>query len=193
MQLEGDGPDGEAAFLAIIEALKANAYARLKGFDGRSRLSTYLAIAARDILADRLTRGFVEATAKSWKRFERFFGQDIRRRVVQRFPRDTGTGRRDDIYREICLKFIEDEYRRIRAYDGLGSFARFILTLADRLLIDLIWHDAPRRRPPAAMARLSQLDQDYAAIVWSSHPADAAKLTQTLRGRFEKDPGEANP
>ena len=102
MQLEGDGPDGEATFLAIIEALKANAYARLKGFDGRSRLSTYLAIAARDILADRLTRGFVEATAKSWKRFERFFGQDIRRRVVQRFPRDSGTGRRDDIYREIC-------------------------------------------------------------------------------------------
>jgi len=44
------------------------------------------------------------------------------------------------------------------------------------------------------MARLSQLDQDiYAAIVWSPHPADAAKLMQTLRGRFEKDPGEANP
>jgi len=87
VQLEGDGPDGEAAFLAVIEALSANAYARLKAFDGRSRLSTYLAIAARDILADRLARGFVEAPGKSWMRFERFFGQDIRRRIVQRFPR----------------------------------------------------------------------------------------------------------
>src|SRR5215471_5539860 len=77
VQLEGDGPDGEAAFLAVIEALKESAYARLKAFDGRSRLSTYLAIVARDILADRLARGFVDAPAKSWTRFERFFGHDI--------------------------------------------------------------------------------------------------------------------
>jgi RNA polymerase primary sigma factor len=106
--------------------------------------------------------------------------------------RDTGTGRRDDIYQEICLKFVEDDYRRIRAYDGLGSFAGFILTVAERLLIDLIRRDAPRRRLPAAVARLSQLDQDiYAAIVWGSHPADAARLVQLLRGRFEKDPDEA--
>lgn len=189
VKLEGDGADGEAAFLGILEALKADGYARLKAFDGQSRLSTYLAIVARDILADRLARSFVEAPRKSWARFERFFGEDLRRRVARRFPRDASTGRLDDTYQEVCLKFIEDDYRRIRAYDGLGSFTGFILTVAERILIDLLRRDAPRRRLPAAVARLSQLDQDvYAAVVWGGHPHDPARLAMTMRGRFEADP-----
>jgi RNA polymerase primary sigma factor len=193
VQLEGDGADGEAAFLDVFDALKADGYARLRPFDGRGRLATYLAVVARDILADRLARGFVVSPGKSWGRFERFFGQDIRRRIAQRFPRETGSGRRDDAYQEICLKFIEDDYRRIRLYDGLGSFAGFILTVADRLLIDLVRRDAPRRRLPAAVARLSQLDQDiYAAVVWGTHPADPERLAKTMRGRFDKDPDVAD-
>lgn len=192
VRLEGDGADGEAAFLGIVEALKADGYGRLKAFDGQSRLATYLAIVARDILADRLARSFVEAPRKSWARFERFFGEDIRRRVARRFPRDASTGRLDDTYQEVCLKFIEDDYRRIRAYDGLGSFAGFILTIAERILIDLLRRDAPRRRLPAAIARLSQLDQDvYAAVVWGGHPHDAARLAMTMRGRFDTDPDAA--
>ena len=191
--LEGEGADGEAAFLGIIEALKADGYARLKAFDGRSRLATYLAIVARDILADRLARSFVEAPRHSWARFERFFGADIRRRVAQRFRREASSGHRDDAYQEVCLKFIEDDYRRIRAYDGLGSFTGYILTVAERILIDLVRRDAPRRRLPAAVARLSQLDQDiYAAIIWNSHPADADRLAMTMRGRFDKDPDAAD-
>lgn len=192
VKLEGEGADGEAAFLDVIDALKTGGYDRLKAFDGRSRLATYLTITVRDILADRLARGFVEAPRKSWTRFERFFGPDIRRRVMQRFPREINSGHRDDAYQEICLKFIEDDYRRIRAYDGLGSFTGYILTVAERILIDLIRRDAPRRRLPAAIARLSQLDQDiYAAIVWNMHPVDADRLTMTMRGRFERDPDVA--
>jgi RNA polymerase primary sigma factor len=192
VKLEGDGADGEAAFLAVVEALKADGYGRLKAFDGRGRLSTYLAIAARDILADRLARSFVEAPRKSWARFERFFGPDIRRRVVQRFPREASTGLRDDAYQEICLKFIEDDYRRIRSYDGLGSFTGYILTVAERILIDLVRRDAPRRRLPTAVSRLAPLDQDiFVAIVWNAHPPDADRLAMTMRGRFERDPDAA--
>jgi RNA polymerase primary sigma factor len=192
VKLEGDGADGEAAFLAVIEALKADGYARLKAFDGQGRLSTFLAIAARDILADRLARSFVEAPRKSWARFELFFGSDIRRRVVQRFPREVSSGRRDDAYQEICLKFIEDDYRRIRSYDGLGSFTGYILTVAERILIDLVRRDAPRRRLPMAVSRLAPLDQDiFVAIVWNAHPADADRLAMTMRGRFERDPDAA--
>jgi RNA polymerase primary sigma factor len=192
VKLEGNGADGEAAFLGVVEGLKADGYARLKAFDGQSRLATYLAIVARDILADRLARSFVEAPRRSWSRFERFFGADIRRRVAQRFPREASTGQRDDAYQEVCLKFIEDDYRRIRAYDGLGSFTGFILTVAERILIDLVRRDAPRRRLPAAVARLPQLDQDiYAAVVWNMHPADADRLAMTMRGRFERDPDAA--
>jgi RNA polymerase primary sigma factor len=192
VKLEGEGPDGESAFLDIIESLKTDSYSRLKAFDGRSRLATYLAITARDILADRLARSFVEHPRKSWTRFERFFGADIRRRVAQRFPREVSSGRRDDAYQEVCLKFIEDDYRRIRGYDGLGSFTGYILTVAERILIDLLRRDAPRRRLPAAITRLSQLDQDiYAAIVWGMHPVDADRLAMTMRGRFERDPDAA--
>jgi RNA polymerase primary sigma factor len=187
VNLEGDGADGEAAFLHVLDALKAGGYERLRAFDGRSRLATYLTISVRDILADRLARSFVDAPRRSWTRFERFFGSDIRRRITQRFPREVS--QRDDAYQEICLKFIEDDYRRIRGYDGLGSFTGYILTVAERILIDLVRRDAPRRRLPAAVSRLSQLDQDiYIAIVWNMHPHDADRLAVTMRGRFEPDP-----
>ena len=190
VKLEGEGPAGEAAFLHVVAALKADGYARLRPFDGRARLSTYLAIAARDILADRLARGFVDAPRDVWARFERFFGADIRRRVAQRFPRDAGS--REDAYQEVSLKLIEDDYRRVRAYDGHGSFTGYILTVVERVLIDLIRREAPRRRLPAAVARLSRLDQDvYAAVAWDGCPADAERLAMALRGRLDVDPDVA--
>jgi RNA polymerase primary sigma factor len=191
-RLEGGGEDGEAAFLHVISALKADGYGRLKAFDGRARLSTYLALVARDILAERLARRFSEATEDAWSRFARFFGQDIRRRVSQRFPRDAATSAQDDAYQEICLKLIEDNYRRIRAYDGRGSFIGFVLTTVDRLLIDLLRRDSPRRRLPAAVARLSALEQAvYTATAWDGCPPDVERLVARLRGRFEHDPDAA--
>jgi RNA polymerase primary sigma factor len=192
VRLEGEGAAGETAFLEVIEGLKADGYARLAAFDGRARLSTYLAIVARDVLADRLARSFVEAPHRAWARFERFFGTDLRRRVAQRFPRNTGISGHEDAYQEVCLKLIEDDYRRIRAYDGHGSFTGYVLTVVERILIDLLRREAPRRRLPAAIARLSPLDQQvYTAIVWDKHSADPDRLAMALRGRLECDPDAA--
>ncbi len=191
-RLEGDGAEGEAALLHVVAALKADGYARLKAFDGRARLSTYLALVARDILAGRLARRFSEAPDQAWSRFVRFFERDIRRRVSQRFPRDVATSSQDDAYQEICLKLIEGDYRRIRAYGGRGSFIGYVLTTVDRLLIDLIRRDSPRRRLPAAVARLSALDQAvYTATAWEGCPADVERLVVRLRGRVEPDPDAA--
>lgn len=190
VKLEGEGADAETAFLEVIEALRDGGYRRLAAFDGRARLSTYLAITARDILADRLARSFSEAPRAAWGRFERFFGADLRRRVMQRFPRQAGAGGRDDVYQDVCLRLIEDDYRRIRAYDGHGSFTGYILTVVDRILIDLLRREAPRRRLPAAIGRLPALDQEvYTAIVWDEHPSDPDRLAAILRGRLERDPG----
>jgi hypothetical protein len=47
--------------------------AGLKAFDGRACLSTYLALVARDILAERLARRFSEAPDEARRRFARFF------------------------------------------------------------------------------------------------------------------------
>jgi RNA polymerase primary sigma factor len=191
-RLEGSGAEGEAAFLYVFAALKADGYGRLKAFDGRARLSTYLALVARDILAGRLARRFSEAPDEAWSRFVRFFERDIRRRVSQRFPRDVATSSQDDAYQEICLKLIEGDYRRIRAYGGRGSFIGYVLTTVDRLLIDLVRRDSPRRRLPAAVARLSALDQAvYAATAWEGCPADVERLVARLRGRIKPDPDAA--
>jgi len=187
--LEGEGPQAEAAFLDVIVRLKADGYARLRAFDGRSRLATYLALVARDILAERLARRFVEAPGQVWSRFERFFAAEIRRRVQQRFPRDADTGLREDAYQEICLKLIEDNFHRIRAYGGHGSFVGYVLTVVDRLLVDLIRRIVPRRKLPAAIARLPPLDQAvYAAIAWDDCPAETRRVAMALRGRFEGEP-----
>jgi RNA polymerase primary sigma factor len=191
-RLEGDGAQGELAFLHVVAALKADGYARLKAFDGRARLSTYLALVARDILAERLARRFTEAPDEAWRRFARFFERDIRRRVSQRFPRAAATSMQDDAYQEICLKLVEGDYRRIRAYGGRGSFIGYVLTTVDRLLIDLVRRDAPRRRLPAAVARLSALDQAvYVATAWEGCPTDVERLVVRLRGRIKPDPDPA--
>src|SRR5215472_5110979 len=191
-RLEGDGAEGEAAFLHVVAALKADGYGRLKAFDGRARLSTYLALVARDILSERLARRFSEAPEEAWSRFARFFERDIRRRVSRRFPSDAATSTQDDAYQEICLKLIEGDYRRIRAYGGRGSFIGYVLTTVDRLLIDLVRRDSPRRRLPAAVARLPALEQAlYIATAWQGCSADVEQLVARLRGRIKPEPGPA--
>ncbi len=191
-KLEGGGAEGEAAFLHVIASLQADGYARLRGFDGRARLSTYLSLIARDVLGDRLARRFSETPHEAWSRFVRFFENDIRSRVARQLPRNIGNAAREDAYQEICLKLVENDFHRIRAYGGRGSFTGYILTVVDRILIDLIRRDAPRRRLPAAVARSTPLDQAlYAAIVWDGCPRDAERLVAALRGRLERDPDTA--
>jgi len=186
-KFEPPGADAEAAFLQVVEALKADRYARLRAFDGRARLSTYLALVARDVLASRLANRLVTTPQTAWSAFEPFFKADIRRRIAQRFPREEAG--REDIYQDICLKLVEDDFRRVRAYDGRGSFVGYVLTVVERLLIDLVRRDVPRRRLPAAVTRLSRLDQQiYIAVVWDRCPADAKRVSEALCGRFDPTP-----
>jgi RNA polymerase primary sigma factor len=186
-RLEGGDADGEAAFLHVVETLKADGFARLKPFDGRARLSTFLALVARDVLAERLAARFGTAPQEAWPHFTRFFDNDIRRRVRQHFPRDASA--QDDVYQDVCLKLVEDDFRRIRAYGGQGSFVGYVLTIVDRLLIDVVRREAPRRQLPTAIAKLPALEQAvYIATAWEGCPADAQRLAAVLRGRLERVP-----
>lgn len=188
-KLVGDGTEGEAAFLDVVAALRADGCARLKGFDGGARLSTYMTVVARDILAERLARRFGEAPRDAWRQFQRFFERDIRRKVEQRLGNRSSATAREDAYQEICLKLVENDFRCIRAYDGRGSFVGYVLTTVDHALIDLLRRATPRRRIPAAVARLASLDQEvYAAVAWEGHPADADRLVLVLGGRLDRDP-----
>ena len=186
IQLEDNAAAREATFRQVMTSLADDSFSRLRPFDGRARLTTFIALVARDILAERLARSFVEAPRQAWARFERFFGADIRRRIARRFPREAGTSFHDDAYQEIRLKLVEDDFRRIRSYGGRGSFAGYVLTMVERILIDLLRRDKPRRRLPAAIARLSELDQAvYEAVAWNGCAADAALLVTVLHSRFE--------
>jgi RNA polymerase primary sigma factor len=192
-KLVGNGSEGKAAFLHVVTSLRANGYARLKAFDGRARLCTYISLVARDILAESLAGRFSEAPHDAWRHFQRFFERDIRRRVEQRLGNQCSAATREDAYQEICLKLVENDFRCIRSYDGRGSFIGYVLTSIDHALIDFLRRTTPRRRMPAAVARLSSLDQQiYAAIVWEGHPVDADRLTPVLVGRLDHDPGAAD-
>ena len=193
VKLAGDGADGEAAFLHIVASLKADDYARLRGFDGRSRLATYLSLVARDVLADQLAGQFSSTPREAWQRFSRYFETDIRSRIGRQLPSKLGRAGREDAYQEVCLKLIENDFHRIRSYGGRGSFTGYVLTVVDRILIDLVRREMPRRRMPAAVARSTPLDQAvYAAVVWEGCPRDADRLAAALRGRLEQDPTAAD-
>jgi len=101
VKLAGEGADAEAAFLHIVASLKADDYARLRGFDGRSRLTTYLSLVARDVLADELAGQFSKAPHEAWERFSHYFETDIRSRIARQLPRNLGRAGREDIYQEV--------------------------------------------------------------------------------------------
>src|SRR5947208_10967031 len=139
------GPDAESAFVHIFEAFKADGHAKLRAFDGRAQLSTYLAFVARDALSERLAKRLAAAPRTAWSAFERFFEADIRRRIAQRFPRDEAAWQ--DLYQDICLRLVEDDFRRVRGYDGRGSFVGYVLTIVERTLIDQVRRYLPPPRP----------------------------------------------
>jgi RNA polymerase primary sigma factor len=85
IQLEDSAAAREAAFRQVMTSLADDGFGRLKPFDGRARLTTFIALIARDVMAEQLARSFVEAPRQAWARFERFFGADIRRRIARRF------------------------------------------------------------------------------------------------------------
>jgi RNA polymerase primary sigma factor len=180
VRLEGEGAAGEAAWLRVLETLKAAGWLRLKAFDGRSSLATWLALFTRHVLIEELPEALAAAPDAAWRRFERIFGRDIRRRIARRFSRADQTAQ-DDLFQEVCLGLVEDSYRRLLAFGGKGSFEGYVLTLIDRLLIDLLRKEAPRRRLPAEVERMSGLDQAvFIQAAWKGAPMEPARLLERL-------------
>lgn len=141
--------DDEAreAFAEVFEALKAEGFRRLRRFDGSGSIPTFVALTVREILAERLMRMFADGLLdEAWNAFERFFKRDIDRVLKRRMPGPAFEETRREAYQEIGLAFVADGCRRIRAYDGTGSFTGFVLQTVDRLAIDHIRRTSSRRR-----------------------------------------------
>ena len=188
-RLTRDEVEARDAYAAVCVGLQANGFERLRPYDGRGRLTTFVALISRDLLAQRLLHLLQEDTQRGWRAFEAFFQADIGRLVQRRLPGQTHDETRRDAYQEICVALIADDYRRLKAYGGTGSFSGFVLQVVDRLLIDFIRSFSMRRRAPAAIARLPALEQEiFRCVLWQGVAADAAILTKILAQRLRPPP-----
>lgn len=173
--------DTESAFRTVMSALRADGFARLAGYDGRAPLKTYAALVVRELLVERAVRLIAADRAAGWRAFEAFFGDDIRRLVARMLPGERHRHNRDDAYQAVCEALLRDDMKRLRAYAGRGSAAGFVLQVIEHLVIDHVRTLLPRRRLPAAIARLSTLDRAvFRLIAWERLPPDPVALRPTL-------------
>ena len=188
-RLTRDELEARDAYAAVCAGLQADGFKRLRPYDGRSRLTTFVALVSRDLLAQRLQRLFYEDAQRGWRAFEGFFQADMSRLIQRRLPGQSHDETRRDAYQEICVALIADDYRRLKAYNGSGSFSGFVLHVVDRLLVDFIRSFSMRRRAPAAIARLPALEQEiFRCVHWQGVSADAAALMKILAQRIRPPP-----
>ncbi|WP_254434709.1 RNA polymerase sigma factor [Magnetospirillum sp. UT-4] len=140
-------PEAREAFTAVFDALRADGFRCLRQYDGTGSINTFVALHAREFLAERLMRRISEGRHKeAWAAFEHFFRRDIDRILRRRMPGPEFDEIRRDAYQEICLALVADGFKRIKSYSGSGSFTGFILQAVDRLAIDHIRRTASRRK-----------------------------------------------
>lgn len=164
-------PDTEAkdVFVQMMAQMRADDFALLRAFDGRATVSAYLRLVLRDLLSERVARLLSENPDRGWRAFEHFFKRDLLRIIARYFP-GAGDGE-DDIYHDIAAALVEDNYRRILAYDGQGSFGGFVLRIVNNLCVDRLRKDVPRRRLPAAIQRLASAEQEvFKQLYWQNCP-----------------------
>jgi RNA polymerase sigma factor (sigma-70 family) len=171
-----------------MTALRADGFGRLKGYDGRARPGVYLALVVRDLLSERVVRLLVLDAERGWRAFEGFFADDMRRMILRMLPGDDQRQNREDAYQSVCEALLKDDLKRLRGYSGRGSPAGFILQVIENLVIDYVRTIIPRRRLPAAIGRLAELDQAvFRLLYWERLAPNPSALLVRL-GSAEAPP-----
>src|SRR5579863_328514 len=75
--LTGHESEARDAFGSVMASLQEDGFRRLRPYDGRSRIETFVSLVVRDLLAQRMLRLFQEDGNKGWRAFESFFQADI--------------------------------------------------------------------------------------------------------------------
>lgn len=181
MRVTCDRVEAEAAFRDVMTSLRADDFARLKGYDGRARLQVYLTLVVRDLLSERVVKLLALDADRGWRAFEAFFSDDMRRMILRMLPGNDHHQNRQDAYQSVCEALLKNDRQRLRAYSGRGSPSGFILHIIENLIIDFVRTIAPRRRLPAAIQRLAELDQSvFRLIYWEGIAADPKLLCGRL-------------
>jgi RNA polymerase primary sigma factor len=184
--------DAEAAFRDVMAGLRADGFLRLKDYDGRARVRVYVGLVVRDLLLERAINLLVRDAGRGWQAFEAFFGPDMRRMIERSLPGAGNRQNREDAYQAVCEALLKNDMQRLRAYSGRGSPAGFVLHTIENLVVDFVRTIVPRRRLPAAIQRLSGLDQSvFRLLYWDRLEADPALLLQHLMRSGEAPPAVA--
>lgn len=173
--------ESEAAFRDVMAALRADNFARLRGYDGRSRLRSYLALVVRDLLCERVFKVLALDIECGWRAFEAFFAADIRRIILRLLPGADHRHNREDAYQSVCEALLKNDLQRLRAYSGRGSPSGFVLHVIENLAIDHARTIVPRRRLPAPIQRLTEFDQAvFRLLYWQQIAAEPSILVVHL-------------
>jgi RNA polymerase primary sigma factor len=185
--LTGEDAEAREAFAETMASLSANRFARLWGYSGCGTLETFVALSVRDLLAERMLRLVQSDPQRGWIAFECLFNADIVKLIRKRLPHSEDA--RLDAYQDVCLALVDNDYRRLKTYNGSGSFAGFVLRTVDHLVIDRMRAAVPRRRLPTGVTRLSELDQEiFKLVCWKGAPEHPDVLATHLCSRFGRMP-----
>lgn len=138
LRLEASEADARTAFALVMDGLRADGFRRLREYNGSSRIETFVILLTREILIERLLGNLADGRKQAWPALEHFFAADFRRIIARRLPGDIHEDARRDAYQEVCLRLVEDDFRRLKAYQGSGSFGGFVLHIVDRLVLDMV-------------------------------------------------------
>ena len=112
----------EEAFRDVMTELRADRFARLKGYDGRARVRIYIdARGARSVVGapgPAAGDGMPSAAGALSKRFS----SRMMRRMIQRMlPGNDHQQDREDAYQSVCEALLKNDLQRLRAYSGEGA------------------------------------------------------------------------
>jgi DNA-directed RNA polymerase specialized sigma24 family protein len=165
-------------FREVWSSLVDTSFRRCGVWSGKEPFEVFLTVIVRELLLEWSVRLLQQDSPLAADVFVGLFERFIRQRVarVRTQPSD-----RDDAYQEVLAELFADGYDRLKSYSGSGSFEGLVGTIVNRLLIDDLRVDIGRRRLPAAIEKLSWLDQGvFMAIKWEKIPADADRLLAAI-------------
>ena len=177
------GDEAEPAFLDMLKRLQADDYARLRTYDGRAPLVTFLALILREELSSRVFSLLSQDKNKGWRLFEYFFDRDIEQLAKAHHAACVSAAGEfenvPDWIQKIKTALVEDDFARLMKYNGSGSFGGYVRGIVRNLCVECQRALCGRRRLPAAIARMPELEQEvFRQIYW--HGKDPQILMSTL-------------
>lgn len=168
-------------FFVVWSELAATSFAKLKAWEGKQPLGTFLTLTVRELLLEWSVRLFQKDSPSAKDVFLKLFDRLIRNCVSRLHSQASD---REDAYQAVLLKLFKEDCHRLKAYTPPGNFANYVQVVVDRLLTDGLRGVIGRRRQPASIKKLSPLDRSvFSAIYWNKIPADADRLLRAIGKR----------